>query len=79
MLLKLGQNTSIGCKLKVLKAEPTKWSRKKVIRIKKIGGAKIAPLMSGRVKYTQSDIMIGSPQRFVLSKRSIALGYDEII
>ena len=43
MVLKLAQNTSIGCKLKVLKAEPTKWSRKKVIRIKKIGGAKIAP------------------------------------
>ena len=43
MLLKLGQNTSIGCKLKVLKAEPTKWSWKKVIRIKKIGGLKLPP------------------------------------
>ena len=38
MELKLGQNTSIGCKLKVLKAEPTKSFWKKVITIEKIGG-----------------------------------------
>ena len=44
MVLKLGQNTSIGCKLKVLKAKPTKWSRKKVIRIKEIEARKIVGL-----------------------------------
>ena len=36
--LKLGQNTSIRCKLKVLKSEPAKWFWKKVTRIEKIGG-----------------------------------------
>ena len=40
MELKLGQNTSIRCKIKVLKAEPTRWFWKKVIRIEKIGGLK---------------------------------------
>ena len=35
--LKLGLNMSIECKLKVLKAEPTKWLLKKVVRIEKIG------------------------------------------
>ena len=35
MLLKLGQNTSNGWKLKVLKAEPTKWSQKKLLGLEK--------------------------------------------
>ena len=46
-VLKLGQNTSFGCKLKVLKAEPTEGSGKKLLGLK-IGGSKIAPHMSGR-------------------------------
>ena len=35
---KFGQNMSIRCKLKVIKAEPTKWFWKKIIRIEKKGG-----------------------------------------
>ena len=41
--LKLVKNTSIGYKLKVLKAEPTKSFWKKVIKIEKIGGLKQPP------------------------------------
>ena len=57
MVLEFGQNMSIGCQLKGLKAELTEWSPRKFIGIKKKEGQNDLP-KDGSVKKIQKISMV---------------------